>query len=107
MPTYEALHAHHILHSFSNFIPGIFQFGDTADVAALTAPRPLHLNFGAKDLTNPIEFIKPGLARIRNAYEGCGVVSNFSYFIDEVVGHTLSPKMWEHVLSVLRRYLLT
>ena len=46
LPTYEAVHRHRLLHCFPNFIPGLGGYGDTPDIAALIAPRPLHLNFG-------------------------------------------------------------
>ena len=39
LPTYKAIHRTHILHCFPNFIPGLFQYGDTPDIAALIAPR--------------------------------------------------------------------
>jgi dienelactone hydrolase len=105
LPTYEAMHTRHILHSYSNFVPGLHQFGDNTDLAALTVPRPLHLNFGAGDLENPIDLIKPGLERIRGVYEAMGAGDNFSYFVDETAGHTLSPPMWERALAKLVKYL--
>ena len=38
LPTYAAIQQHHLLHCFPNFVPGFYQFGDTPDIAALTAP---------------------------------------------------------------------
>lgn len=102
LPTYEAIHAKNIFHCFSNFVPGLFQFGDTPDLAALTAPRALHLNFGAQDPGSPIEFVLPGLERIRRAYDSMGVGARFSYFVDEEAGHILSAEMWERVLEKFR-----
>jgi hypothetical protein len=105
LPTYEAIHAQHLLHSFSNFIPGLAQYGDTPDVAALIAPRPLHLNFGAGDASNPFILVLPGLERIKMTYEAVAASSNFSYFIDQESGHTLSPAMWEHAIGKFRKHL--
>lgn len=55
LPTYAAIHRTHLLHCFPNFIPGLFQYGDTPDIAALIAPRALHLNFGEQDAGSPIQ----------------------------------------------------
>ena len=106
MPTYEGIRANHLLHSFSNFIPGLAKHGDTPDLAALIAPRPLHLSFGAKDLTNPIDSIKAGLDRIQAVYSSLNADDAFSFYIDEEVGHTLSENMWKHACGALTKYLL-
>ncbi len=49
LPTYSAIHEHHLLHCFPNFVPGWEAFGDTPEIAALIAPRALHLNLGETD----------------------------------------------------------
>ena len=43
LPTYAAIHRHEMLHCFPNFIPGIYRYGDTPDIAGLIAPRPLKI----------------------------------------------------------------
>ncbi|MBW3542376.1 MAG: dienelactone hydrolase family protein, partial [Planctomycetes bacterium] len=60
LPTYAGIHREEMLHCFPNFVPGIFQYGDTPDVAALIAPRPLHLNFGENDGGSPIDEVRHG-----------------------------------------------
>ena len=105
LPSYAAIHRVHLLHSFSNFVPGLLQYGDTPDVAALIAPRPLHLNFGALDEINPVPEVRQAVARIRLAYQALGADGHFTALIEEGQGHVLSPRMWELVREKFRRYL--
>jgi hypothetical protein len=94
LPTYAAIHRTHILHCFPNFIPGWGRYGDTPDIAALIAPRALHLNLGAEDEGSPIAEAREGLKRIARVYEEAGAGDNFSSFIEEGAGHVLSEAMW-------------
>ena len=105
LPTYAAIHRTHIIHCFPNFVPGFFQFGDTPDIAALIAPRPLHLNFGETDAGSPIEEVRAGVETIRQAYAAAGAGEQFSYFIESETGHVLSPKMWQKVREFFERHL--
>ena len=57
----------HLLHCFPNFIPGIHAYGDTPDIAALIAPRPLLLNFGETDRGSPIAEVRTGIETIAAA----------------------------------------
>ena len=43
LPTYSGIHRHQLLHCFPNFIPGIYQYGDTPEIAALIAPASFAL----------------------------------------------------------------
>jgi dienelactone hydrolase len=105
LPTYEAIEENHLLHCFPNFVPGWLKYGDTPEIAALIAPRALHLNFGEKDSGSPIESVKRGLARIAEAYKKKGVPDNFTYFIEAGAEHVLSDDMWEHVKESFARHL--
>ena len=105
LPTYEAIEEKHLLHCFPNFVPGWKNFGDTPEIAALIAPRALHLNLGEKDNNSPIESAKRGIQRIAEAYKRAGVPDNFTYFIEPDTGHTLSEKMWNQVKECFARNL--
>ena len=105
LPTYAAIHRTHLLHCFGNFIPGLFQYGDTPDVAALIAPRALHLNFGEQDRGSPIEEVRQGVNTIAWAYEQAGAADKFSHFIEEGVGHVLSDAMWKRTRDWLAKHL--
>jgi hypothetical protein len=83
------------LHCFPNFIPGLYQYGDTPDIAALIAPRALHLNFGQRDGGSPIQEVREGVRTIARAYQQAGAKDQFGYFIEEGAGHVLSERMWK------------
>lgn len=105
LPTYKAIHARQMLHCFPNFIPGIFAHGDTPDIAALIAPRALHLNFGETDGGSPIDYVRAGLPTIERAYRAQNAKEKFSYFIESKTGHVLSDAMWKRTLDFFRRHL--
>jgi hypothetical protein len=107
LPTYEAIEQEHLLHCFPNFVPGWTRYGDTPEIAALIAPRALHLNLGEKDEGSPIGSARRGLGRIAEAYAKAGVPDNFSYFIEPDKGHVLSEKMWQLVKKKFRKHLET
>lgn len=105
LPTYDAIHATKILHCFPNFVPGWQQYGDTPEIAALIAPRALHLNLGETDGGSPIEFAREGVARIEKAYAAAGAADRFSTFIQPEVGHVLSDEMWERTKAFFEKWL--
>ncbi len=105
LPTYAAIHREHMLHCFPNFVPGIFAHGDTPDIAALIAPRPLLLNFGEKDSGSPIDFVREGIKSIANAYASIHAEKNFVAFIEDGVGHVLSDAMWQRTKEWFSRHL--
>ena len=105
LPTYAAIHRTHLLHCFPNFIPGLFAFGDTPDLAGLIAPRALHLNFGAKDGGSPIREVRQAVKTIAGAYERAGAAERFTHFIESGAGHVLSAEMWRRTRECFRKHL--
>lgn len=105
LPTYAAIDRAEILHCFPNFIPGIHEFGDTPDIAALIAPRALHLNLGETDSGSPIEEAKQGIETIRRAYEAMHAEDKFTSFIEPGTGHVLSPEMWRRTKETFAKHL--
>lgn len=105
LPTYEAIEEEHLLHCFPNFVPGWGLYGDTPEIAALIAPRALHLNLGEKDDGSPIESARRGVERIAAAYQKAGVPENFTSFIEPDTGHVLTPAMWQRVKECFARHL--
>lgn len=106
LPTYQGIHDNELLHCFPNFVPGIFQYGDTPDIAGLIAPRPLHLNFGELDGGSPINEVRRGVERIRRAFEAQHAEDKFTYFIEPQAGHVLSEKMWAKTRAFFAQHLL-
>ncbi len=107
LPTYSAIQDHHLLHCFPNFVPGWLQYGDTPEMAALIAPRALHLNLGETDGGSPIEHARAGIARIAAAYEKAGAADRFGAFVEPDTGHVLSDEMWRRTKAFFERNLKT
>jgi dienelactone hydrolase len=105
LPTYAGIHRTKLLHCFPNFIPGIYEHGDTSDIAALTAPRALHLNLGETDRGTPIKEARDGVKTIAKAYAEAGFPENFSAFIEPDTGHVLSKKMWSKTKAFFAKHL--
>lgn len=105
LPTYAAIERTEILHCFPNFIPGLYQYGDTPDIAGLIAPRALHLNIGELDRGSPLPEVKQGVETIRRAYESQHAEDKFTSFIEPEVGHVLSPAMWEQTKQHFKKHL--
>lgn len=105
LPTYAAIEAERLLHCFSNFVPGWALVGDTPDIVALIAPRPLHLSFGETDPGSPIGYVRDGLVRIARAYERASAAPNFTYYVEPGAGHVLSAVMWARVRAFFGRHL--
>ncbi len=105
LPTYEAIEEEHLLHCFPNFVPGWKKYGDTPEIAALIAPRALHLNLGEKDSGSPIESATRGVQRIAEVYKKAGVPDKFSFFIEPDTGHVLTENMWQHVKERFEQHL--
>jgi dienelactone hydrolase len=105
LPTYKGIHREHMLHCFPNFVPGIYEHGDTPDIAALIAPRALHLNFGEKDAGSPIDEVRRGIEIIARAYESVHAQDKFSSFIEPDTGHVLSDEMWKRTKAWFAKHL--
>ncbi len=105
LPTYKGIHREKMLHCFPNFIPGIYPHGDTPDIAALIAPRPLHLNIGELDRGTPIADIPAAIETISRAYAGMHAEANFTHYIEQGTGHVLSPEMWSRTKATFARHL--
>ena len=105
LPTYGAIERKGLLHCFPNFIPGLRQYGDTPDIAALIAPRPLLLNFGEEDEGSPVEEVREGIETIEKAYRQANASKNFLHAIEPGVGHALTPTMWQRTREWFSRHL--
>ncbi len=105
MPTYAAMERTNLIHCFPNYVPGWRQYGDLPDIVALTAPRPLHLNFGELDDGSPIEEVRAAMPRIADAYAAQNAADQFTFFIEPGTGHVLSDAMWSHTQQHFARYL--
>ena len=90
---------------FRTSFRGLFEYGDTPDIAGLIAPRALHMNFGDQDGGSPIDEVRAGVEVIQKAYESMHAEDKFSYFIEEETGHVLSDEMWRRTKEWFARHL--
>lgn len=61
------------LHTPDNYIPGILKnFGDKDLAAAMIAPRPLYVEHGANDTSEPLSFVLPLIENIATVYKKKG-----------------------------------
>ena len=56
-------------HCIDNYVPGILNWGEMYDVAALIAPRPLFAESGDKDDIFPVEASRASFARVKKVYD--------------------------------------
>jgi dienelactone hydrolase len=63
-------------HCACNFIPGLAQFGEIYDLAALIAPRPMLIEAGTRDPIFPIDAVKQAVTKTRSIYEIFNVPQN-------------------------------
>ncbi len=105
LPTYRAIADEHILHCFPNFVPGWWQHGDIPEIAALIAPRALHINLGGRDGGSPIDEARAGVERIARIYAQAGAGENFSAFIEIDAGHVISDQMWVNSKKWIHQHL--
>jgi dienelactone hydrolase len=105
LPTYRGIHREKMLHCFPNFVPGLQQHGDTPDIAALIAPRALHLSFGELDRGTPIEDVADSVNTIARSYASMHAADKFTYYVEPETGHVLSEEMWRRTKSVFEKHL--
>lgn len=56
-------------HCIDNYVPGILQWGEMYDVAALVAPRPLFIESGERDPIFPLKGSLESFSRVQRVYE--------------------------------------
>jgi dienelactone hydrolase len=61
-----------IKHCHCNYVPGILQDAEMADIAALIAPRPLLIQTGADDQIFPLAGVLAAYQRLHSAYRALG-----------------------------------
>ena len=62
-----------VYHCVDNFIPGIINNGEMADLFGLIAPRPLLIEAGTDDDIFPLDGVKSSYARLEKLYEKLSV----------------------------------
>lgn len=69
-----------IAHCDCNYVPGILNLGEMADVAGLVSPRPFCAVNGVEDKIFPIEETRKAFAHLQKIYTAAGVPSNAALY---------------------------
>lgn len=71
------------IHCDCNYIPGILQVAEMADLAALIAPRPLLIEAGTEDPIFPVDAVRAASEQVARVYSLLGVPDRFDVDIFE------------------------
>jgi len=63
-------------HCPCNYVPGILQYAEMADIAGLIAPRPLLVEAGERDPIFPVEATRQAISELRPIYSCFGAEQN-------------------------------
>jgi len=85
----------------SQVIPGLFKYGDLADIVCTMAPRPVLLISGMYDSCSPFPFASAAFKKIKKAYTAAGVPEKTKRFTFPG-GHLFQP---EAALDWLEKWL--
>lgn len=65
-------------HCHCNYVPGLLQDGESYDIAALIAPRPLLIQAGTEDPIFPLSGVIEAYEHVRAAYTGLGAADQLA-----------------------------
>lgn len=77
------------IHCDCNYLPGIMQYAEMADIAGLIAPRPLLIEAGTLDPIFPIDAVREASQEVAQIYSCLGVPERFDQDVFEG-GHRFS-----------------
>ena len=81
-------------------VPGLLPRAEIGDVAGLIAPHPQFVGHGAQDPLTPPAARDAALMRLRRAYRGTGMLTEW---LSPTAGHVETPQMRRAVLDFLNR----
>ncbi|MEZ4225896.1 MAG: alpha/beta hydrolase family protein [Polyangiaceae bacterium] len=89
-----------VYHCSDNYIPGILQVAEMADVAGLIAPRPLLAVTGAKDALFPLEGVRQCFDELHAVYRALGAATRAELIVGSE-GHRFYPELaWPRALEL-------
>jgi dienelactone hydrolase len=93
-------------HCTCNFVPGLLNLGEMADLVGLILPRPMLVEAGTRDPIFPIATVHASVARAREVCEVLGGSGQQDVELDEFEGrHQISGRraydfLWQHAQAV-------
>jgi Acetyl esterase (deacetylase) len=88
-------------HCCCNYVPGLLDWGEAADVAGLIAPKPLVIVNGDADPIFPVEAAKREFARLRSIYEAAGARDLCRHVICDGGHRYYAEAAWEAMIPLL------
>lgn len=87
-------------HCICNYIPGLYEFGEAADVMALAAPRALVIVNGATDPIFPLSAANEQFERLRAVYEAAGAGDRLRHVVGPEGHRFYADLAWEQMLPL-------
>jgi dienelactone hydrolase len=92
-----------INHCLCNYVPRLLEYADLADVAGLSAPKPLVIVSGLADPIYPIEPARESFARLKCIYRACNAGERCRHVVG-VGGHCFyADQAWPVMLDLMDR----
>jgi dienelactone hydrolase len=90
-----------LYHCVDNFVPGIINNGEMADLFGLIAPRPMLIEAGTDDDIFPIDAVKSSYARLETLYEKLNVKEKIDIDIFEGAHQISGAKAYDFLAQWL------
>lgn len=84
-----------IHHCVDNYLPGLLNWGESADVAGLYAPRPLVIVAGKDDEIFPINDVKTAFEQVKRIYTAAGAPDNVKLVIGKEGHRFYADLAWD------------
>lgn len=91
-----------IWHCLCNHIPNLYAFGESSDVLALIAPRPVVIVNGEFDDIFPIEATREEFAKLKRKYEALGAGDKCRLVVGNGAHQFFDNEAWDAMLPLWR-----
>ncbi len=82
-------------HCTCNYVPGLLEYGESADVAGLAAPKPLVILNGRIDEIFPLDEADRQFARLKNIYKAAGAEMKCLHAVGEEGHRFYDKEAWD------------
>jgi dienelactone hydrolase len=90
-----------IYHCGDNYIPGILQYAEAADVMGLFAPKPLVIVTGRQDPIFPLAGVRKAFRDLQKIYDAAGAKNNCRLVIGEGGHRFYADDAWPKLLKMI------
>lgn len=90
-------------HCSCNYIPGLLQYAEMADVMGLFAPKPVVIVAGREDMIFPVKAVRREFKRLKAIYKAAGAEDNCHLVIGSEGHRFYADKGWAKMLKETRK----